>query len=61
MPESYAETAALVDQMNGDFRERDERLAEFYPGELEEFIHHLGMLRAAAQDALREKRRDAAV
>jgi hypothetical protein len=26
MAESYAETAALVDQMNGDFAERDARL-----------------------------------
>jgi hypothetical protein len=61
MAENYAETAALVDQMSGDFRERDERLAEFLPGELEVFIDQLGMLRAAAKDALREKYRNAAV
>jgi hypothetical protein len=53
--ENYAGTAALVDQMNKDFRERDDRLDDFYPSELEAFIDNLDSLREAALDALRRK------
>lgn len=55
MAEKYAETAALVAQMNEDFAERDRILEDSLPTELDTFIDQLGMLRNAAKDARRLK------
>ena len=54
MPE-YAETSALVAQMDEDFAKRDDLLDDFHPGELRTFIEQLSMLHDAAEDALRRK------
>ena len=56
MTESYAETAVLVDIMDGDLDSADERLDDFTEYELRTFHDQVGLLESRIRQARRRQR-----